>query len=183
MEKIFYWTLGISVVLLGISAVFLWISEKKKKKAALEAFRLAGATVTTRIDDLWMDEDKGLWLVAREGGPIPMHTYDDVLGATLSEDGVQYIWKKGEIRASQSDTVWPLVPDEQGRFNGSKRPCTIYLNIFVKSRECPVETVVLLTRPCKRTSSAYREAAAKTAALMRLFNTINDVSEPKKKKK
>ncbi len=181
MEKLFYCTLAASVLLLGISAIFLLVAERRKKKLAESAFAAAGATLTTKIGDLWLDEDHELWLVAREDGDTPVHRFSDVLGASLSEDGVQYIWKKDGIFSAEGDDVWPPQPDERGRYKVTKRPAAIYLNIFVKKRECPVETVVLLGRPCSRTSRLYLDAVAKTAALMRLFNTVCPV-QPKKKK-
>jgi hypothetical protein len=182
MEKLFYWTLGASVVLLGISAIFLLIAERRKKKLAQAAFDAAGASLTTRIGDLWLDEDKELWLVAREDGETPVHRFSDVLGASLSEDGVQYIWKNNGIFSAEGNDAWPPQPDERGKYKVTKRPSAIYLNIFVKKPECPVETIVLLGRPCSRTSRMYMDAAAKTAALMRLFNTVCPPQKQKKKK-
>lgn len=180
MDQLFYWMLGISLVLFAICGVFLLIAERTKKKNAEEAFRQAGATLTTRIDDLWMDEDQSLFLVAREGGETPVHSYKDVLGASMSEDGVQYLWKKNRVCAAESGEFWPPEPDARGKYANGNRVSTIYLNIFIKKRECPVETLVLLTRPCNRSSRTYREAAAKASALMRLFNTVNESAETKK---
>lgn len=182
MEKLFYCTLAASVLLLGISAIFLLVAERRKKKLAEAAFAEAGATLTTRIADLWLDEDKELWLVAREDGETPVHRFSDVLGASLSEDGVQYIWKHDGIFSAEGNDRWPPEPDERGHYKVTKRPAAIYLNIFVKKPDCPVETVVLLGRPCSRTSRLYMDAAAKTAALMRLFNTVCPEQKSKKKK-
>ena len=176
MEPIFYITLGSATLLLLLSGVLLLISERRKTRAAKAAMADAGAALTARIGDLWLDEDRKKWLIAHESSRIPVHTYDSVLSAELSADGVDYIWKDGAICNEKGEPGWPpKAPEASGTLlPGSKpRAKNIYLNIFINDPACPVETLVLLGRPCAYTSRAYRDAAVNAGALMKLFNTLN----------
>ncbi len=181
METIFYWTLGIALALLAVGGVLLIVTERKKKASAEAAFRSVGAEKTDQIQDLWLDERTQHWLIAHEGDTT-VHAFDQVVCAELTEDGTRYVWTDGEIRSAEGDQSWPLAQESNGVgfFGAAPKVGHIYLNIFTRERECPVETLVLLTRPCTRTSRAYRMAAARAGALMRLFNTMNDANQAEK---
>lgn len=180
MDTLFYWTLGIALVLLAVAGVLLIVTEHKKKRTAESAFRDVGAEKTDQILDLWIDERTRHWLIAHENGAT-VHTFDQVVCAELTEDGTQYIWQDGEIRSSDGQHTWPSTQAptaaQGGFFGTAPRVGHIYLNIFTREPKCPVETLVLLTRPSARSSRAYRTAAVRAGALMRLFNTLNDPSE------
>ena len=178
METLFYWTLGIALVLLAVGGVLLIVTERKKKSAAEVAFRSIGAEKTDQILDLWIDERTQHWLIAHENGST-VHAFDQVVCAELTEDGARYVWVDGETRSAEGNRSWPPTDaptSARGGFFGTPKVGHIYLNIFTRERACPVETLVLLTRPCARTSRAYRTAAIQAGALMRLFNTMNDSS-------
>lgn len=182
METLFYWTLGIAMVLLAAASILLLMTERKKQKSASDAFRRAGAETTEKINDLWIDRNSGKWLIAREC-ETPVHALDQVVCAELTEDGVRYIWQDGEIRSAEGDQLWPVedapTASSGGFFGNTPKVSHIYLNIFTREATCPVETLVLLTRPCARTSRGYRTAALKAGTLMKLFNTIQPANEKK----
>lgn len=174
MDTLFFWTLGVALVLLTLSAVLLLISEQKKQKAAEAAFQKANAKKNIQIGDLWLDEDNRKWLIAREGTNLPVHSYDSVQCAEMTVDDAHFIWNNGEICSSKDDTPWqPFGEDHIDHPKGGKEKIAhIYLNIFTTDRVYPIETLVLLSRPVTKTSRAYRTAAAQAAALMKLFNTL-----------
>lgn len=148
----------IFVVTMVIVAIIIIVQSNKRDKVAQSAIEESGGTITKRIGNLFLDEQRGWWTVS--GGGYRVYGYSEILDFEIVENGEKYKSQGGIIRSVIGGVTFGAVGAIVGATtaNKVKNVNSMYINVIVNDANCPNVIIKLLEAPTTAGSFSYNLA-------------------------
>lgn len=155
-----WFTSMITIFVVGmiIIAIIIIVQGNKRDKTAQSAIEESGGTVTKRIGNLFLDEQKGWWTVS--GGGYRVYGYSEILDFEIVESGEKYKSQGGIMRSVIGGVTFGAVGAVVGAAtaNKVKNVDSMYINVIVNDANCPNVIIKLLEAPTTAGSFSYNLA-------------------------